>query len=92
MDQVLVVGATGQLGTAVVRKLIASRQNVRAFVRPTSNHRHLDGAGIELAFGDLRDQESLDAACRGAVAAIAPANTVIPYGPYGFDATDGQRQ
>lgn len=33
---IFVVGATGQLGTAVVRKLVASGRPVRAFVRRTA--------------------------------------------------------
>lgn len=90
MTPVLVVGATGQLGTAVVRSLTASGQTVRAFVRPTSNHRHLHAMGAELVFGDLRDKDSVDAACTGCEAVIATANTVIPERRYSFDADDGQ--
>ena len=90
MTSVLVVGATGQLGTAVVRNLTASGQNVRAFVRPTSNQRHLHATGAELVFGDLRDKDSVDAACEGCEAVIATANTVIPEGRYSFDANEGQ--
>src|SRR6266542_1624778 len=90
MTQVLVVGQPGQLGTAVVHKLTASRRNVRAFVRPTSNHRHLQDSGLELAFGDLRDKQSVDAACKGAEVVIATANTVIPHGRYSFEANEGQ--
>jgi NADPH:quinone reductase-like Zn-dependent oxidoreductase len=41
-DMILVVGATGQLGTAVIRKLTAMGQKVRAFVRPGSRHQHLE--------------------------------------------------
>lgn len=90
MSRVLVVGATGQLGTAVVRKLVASRHDVRAFVRPASHHRHLRGPGVELAFGDLRDSKSVDAACAGVETVIATANVVIPQGPYTFDASERQ--
>jgi uncharacterized protein YbjT (DUF2867 family) len=88
--KILVVGATGQLGTAAVHKLAAGRHSVRAFVRPTSNHQHLQGSAVELAFGDLRDKESVDAACTGANAVIATANTVIPQTKYSFDADEGQ--
>lgn len=42
---ILVVGATGQLGTAITRKLIAAQQPVRAFVRRSSEHRHLQALG-----------------------------------------------
>ena len=90
MNRILVVGATGQLGTAVVRGLTASGQSVRAFVRPTSNHRHLHATGAELVYGDLRDKDSVDAACKDCEAVIATANTVIPEGRYSFDSNEGQ--
>src|SRR5699024_7770414 len=61
---VLVVGATGQLGTAVVDRLRAAGHPVRALVRPSSP-RAFEPDGVELAFGDLRDPESLVAACQG---------------------------
>ena len=61
---VLIVGATGQLGTAVLRRLVKSGRPVRALVRRSSPHGHLAGPGVEIAFGDLRDAPSLEAACR----------------------------
>lgn len=85
----LVVGATGQLGTAVVRRLTAAGRSVRAFVRPASSHGHLLGPNVELAFGDLRDGGTVDAACRGAETVIATANTVIPRGRYSFETNEG---
>jgi uncharacterized protein YbjT (DUF2867 family) len=80
---VLVVGATGQLGTAVVDRLVAAGQRVRALVRPSSPREFADGA--ELAFGDLRDPESLVAACEGIASVVATANAVVPRGPAGFE-------
>lgn len=74
----LVVGATGQLGTAIVRKLIEQGKPVRALVRRTSEYRHLEKAGAELAFGDLRDPATLDIACRGVTAVIATATAISP--------------
>ena len=87
---ILVIGATGQLGTAVVRRLAASAQPVRAFVRRGSRHEHLDGLGVELAFGDLREPETVDAACRGVRAVIATANAIVPEGPSTFEAVEGR--
>lgn len=74
---ILVVGATGQLGTAITRKLIAAQQPVRAFVRRSSDHRHLQALGFELAFGDLREPTTVQAACQGVTTIIATANGVI---------------
>lgn len=87
---ILVIGATGQLGTAVVRRLAGQGQRVRAFVRPTSDAQHLRMDNVELAFGDLRDAASVDAACRGVDVVIATANTVAPRGAYSFNDVEGQ--
>jgi len=73
----LVVGATGQLGTAITRKLVASNCQVRALVRRTANIQHLQALGRELPFGDLRDAPSVQAACQGGDSVIATANAVI---------------
>lgn len=75
---ILVVGATGQLGTAIVRKLADRGQPVRVLVRRTSNHKPLARDGVDLVFGDLRDNSSLEAACRGVETIIATANAAIP--------------
>jgi uncharacterized protein YbjT (DUF2867 family) len=88
VSRVLVVGATGQLGTAVLLQLVASGHSVRAFVRPTSPRSALDGSGAELAFGDLRDVGSLEAACRGIETVVATANVVVPRGPGSFEETE----
>lgn len=88
MARVLVVGATGQLGTAVLLQLVASGHSVRAFVRPTSPRSAIDGSGAELAFGDLRDAGSLEAACRGIETVVATANVVVPRGPGSFEETE----
>lgn len=87
---ILVVGATGQLGTLVVRRLAASGQRVRAFVRPASDAQHLQIPNVELAYGDLRDATSVGAACAGADVIIATANTVAPRGDYTFDGVEGE--
>lgn len=74
----LVIGATGQLGTAVVRKLVRDGRPVRAFVRTASRYQHLEGPGVELAFGDLRDPASIDAACDGVDTVLATASAIAP--------------
>jgi uncharacterized protein YbjT (DUF2867 family) len=81
---VLVVGATGQLGTAVVDRLRAAGRPVRALVRPSSP-RAFEPDGVELAFGDLRDPESLVAACQGVERVVATANAVVPRGRESFE-------
>src|SRR5262245_32121531 len=88
MGPILVVGATGQLGTAVVERLAALGRTVRALVRPRSP-REFSSEGVELAFGDLRDPDSLAAACRGVATVVATANVVVPRSAGGFAEVEG---
>lgn len=62
---VLVTGATGFVGSAVVRLLLEKGRAVRVLARPGSDRRNLAGLDVEVAEGDLRDAASLKAACRG---------------------------
>jgi dihydroflavonol-4-reductase len=64
-DSVLLTGAGGFVGSAVARKLAARGLAVRALVRNSSRTDHLDGLGLELVQGDLRDAGSLRAALAG---------------------------
>jgi uncharacterized protein YbjT (DUF2867 family) len=87
---ILVVGATGQLGTAVVNKLVTSDRRVRAFVRRSSSYQHFADS-VDLAFGDLRDPESLADACEGVEVVIATANSAVPsQRKYSFEEEEGQ--
>ncbi len=86
----LVVGATGQLGTALVRRLVSTRGRVRALVRKGSRWEHLQNASVDLAWGDLRDPSSLDSACRGIETVVATANAVIPSRPSSFEQDEEQ--
>jgi dihydroflavonol-4-reductase len=61
----LLTGATGFVGAAVLRCLIAAGHNVRALVRPNSDRRNLSGVDCEIVTGDLTEQESLKRAVRG---------------------------
>ena len=64
-DRVLVTGASGFVGSAVARKLLARGYAVRALVRPTSPRFHLAGLDLEFAEGDLRDAETVRPAMAG---------------------------
>ena len=61
----LITGATGFVGSAVLRKLIDAGYSVRALVRPNSDRRNLAGLPVELCTGDLTDRASLDRALAG---------------------------
>jgi uncharacterized protein YbjT (DUF2867 family) len=75
---ILVVGATGQLGSLVVRHLRAEGKEVRAMVREPSSAGDLEAAGAELAVADLGRPGSLDGALDGAEAVVATANAIAP--------------
>jgi len=61
----LVTGATGFIGSNVVRTLVAEGANVRILKREGSSNPNLDGLDVETARGDLRDKESLRRAVKG---------------------------
>jgi dihydroflavonol-4-reductase len=61
----LVTGANGFVGAAVVRRLLAAGESVRALVRTRSNTANLAGLDVERVEGDLRDPGSLRAALDG---------------------------
>ena len=77
---ILVVGATGLLGSETCRLLAVAAKPFRALVRPTSDKNkvaQLQSLGAEIVQGDLRDHPSLDAACKGVNAIISTASATV---------------
>lgn len=62
---ILVTGATGFLGHNLIPLLIERGYRVRALVRRTSQTQFLADLGVELAWGDTRDAESVRQAAHG---------------------------
>jgi dihydroflavonol-4-reductase len=62
---ILVTGASGFVGSAVVRQLLKAGHQVRALVRSTSSRINLADLRAEIVEGDLRDVESLVRAMAG---------------------------
>ncbi len=60
----IVTGANGLIGSNVVRALLRAGHQVRAFVRPTSDCRSLDGLPIEICHGNVLEINSLRQAMR----------------------------
>jgi dihydroflavonol-4-reductase len=61
----LVTGATGFLGSAVARALIAGGETVRVLARANGDRRNLTGLAVEIAEGTLEDPDSLRRAVQG---------------------------
>uniref|UniRef100_Q028V1 NmrA family protein n=1 Tax=Solibacter usitatus (strain Ellin6076) TaxID=234267 RepID=Q028V1_SOLUE len=77
---VLVVGATGLVGSEICQRLIRRGERVRALVRETSSKEKVEAlrsAGAELCVGDLKDPNSIAAACRGVNAVISTASATL---------------
>lgn len=61
----LVTGATGFVGSAIARALVARGHSVRVLVRRTADHRNLAGLPVEVIEGDLTEADSLARAVAG---------------------------
>ncbi|MGE2726023.1 NAD-dependent epimerase/dehydratase family protein [Mycolicibacterium pulveris] len=58
----LVMGASGFVGSHVVRKLVERGDDVRVFLRKTSSTVAIDDLDVERCYGDLFDEQALRAA------------------------------
>ncbi len=67
---ILVAGGTGQLGSALVRRLTERGMSVRVLTRAPERASHLAGPLVEVVRGDVRDPGSL-------AGAVAGADTVV---------------
>ncbi len=61
----LITGATGFVGAAVARRVLAEGHGVRVLARRGGDRSNIDGLDVEVAEGDLGDTASLAAAVRG---------------------------
>lgn len=61
----LITGASGYIGSAVVRELLSMGHDVRCLVRDTSSVKNFDGLRLELSCGDISDIESVRRAING---------------------------
>jgi len=78
---VLVTGATGFVGSRVVRVLVEDGLRVRALSRRPDAARAVLGAGVEVVAGELGDPASLRAAAGGQEIVIHAAARVSDWGP-----------
>ena len=91
---ILVAGATGVLGSEIVRRLTARGKKVRALTRITSAPEKVERLrrfGAQIVQGDLKDPQSLFDACFGADAVISTVTTILTsQAGDSFEATDGE--
>ncbi len=91
---ILVAGATGVLGSEIVRNLLARGEKVRAMTRKTSKPETVDRlrkAGAEIVVADLKEPGSLAAACKGVDGVISSVTSVTTAQPGdSCAATDGK--
>jgi hopanoid-associated sugar epimerase len=65
-DRVVITGASGFIGSAVARAVLAKGAQVVAVVEPGAEARNLTGLDVERAAADIRDAGAVRAACEGA--------------------------
>ncbi len=88
---IVVLGATGNIGTALVHHLLAKGHHVTAVARPSARLNALSQAGAMAAAGNLRDTAFLTGVLRGADAAflMVPAPDVTAPDPLSLYDQDG---
>ena len=77
---ILIVGASGRLGSVVAEHLLAQGKSVRAMTRTPLNLAQLEQQGAEVVSGDLRNPASLLSACQGVEQVLAAAHALVGKG------------
>ena len=90
---ILVAGATGLLGSEIVRRLARRGEDVRAMTRVSSapeKVERLKQLGAEIVRADVKEPRTLLAACIGVDTVISTITTILTSQPGdSFEATDG---
>lgn len=86
--KVLVTGATGIVGSNLVRALLAASHRVRVLVRASSDRRSLQTLPVELVEGDVLDPASLAGAAKGCTFVFHAAAVFSYWGMSGDEQTD----
>lgn len=77
---ILLVGASGRLGSVVAQRLLEQGKPVRAMTRTPLSLAYLKQQGVEVVSGDLRDPASLLGACQGVEQVLAAAHALVGKG------------
>lgn len=87
---ILIIGATGVLGSALSKQLLEQGEQVRVMTRNPGNTTNLKAAGAEIVPGDLCDPASLRRACQGTEKVVASAHSIMGRGAEASKHVDGQ--
>jgi uncharacterized protein YbjT (DUF2867 family) len=87
---ILIVGASGHLGTLVTRRLLAQGKSVRVMTRNPLAVEDLRQRGAEVVIGDLRNPAQLQSACQGAKQVLAAAHALNGKGDNNPHSVDDQ--
>jgi len=89
----LIIGASGMLGGAVARQLLAQGKPVKAMTRTPEKLEELRQLGAQVVQGDLTIPDSIRSACEGVEKILAAAHSMMGRGKYRSEAVDdtGQR-
>jgi uncharacterized protein YbjT (DUF2867 family) len=88
-SMILIVGATGHLGSALASLLLNGGTHVRVLTRDAKRAQSLRSMGAQVYVGDLRDADSLARACRGVEKVFAAAHSFMGSGDASPKAIDG---
>jgi len=78
----LVTGASGFVGSAIVRRLLNAGHNVRVLLRSSSPRDNIEGLDVEISIGDLTDTATLKQAAIGCSALFHAAADYRLWAPY----------
>ena len=82
MENILVTGANGFIGSNLVKRLVDDGYKVRSLVRKTSDLTFLEGINTELIYGDITEVQSLHKAEQGIDKVYHVAGLAADWGPY----------
>ena len=77
---ILIAGATGTLGYEICRLLAENGKDIKTLARETSDAEKigkLKSLGAEIVYGDLKNRESLAAACVGVNTVISTVSSIL---------------
>jgi len=78
----LVTGASGFVGSAIVRQLLEANHDVRVLLRPNSPQDNIKGLDVEISIGDLTDTATLKQAAAGCSALFHAAADYRLWAPH----------